>query len=293
MRMYKKAAVCLLAAAMAISMMTACGGSGGSNGGSNSGNNGTSQGGEENPGDKDDNNSGDKDDQGDKKDDQDTKKDDSVIPADPAKVTWDTSLTKKAYDAISADNFKISGVFASGGAFGYATQGTKQLMIEQEDENQLMAFYTSDGKDLYIAACEIKNNTKMDMKALDWKSAEEYGEGMTAEEIAAEKQDTLDEMKEMKDTIYIADKVVPLTFSAENYTDTQNQEFYREVVKANVDSVLYTYDFYYTVKDITGQLVYKKGDMTSIRRVNGGTTMQLFVTSQPSRCDSNTFPTVK
>mgnify|MGYP004639627127 FL=1 len=64
MRLYKKAAAVLLAAAMAVSMMTACGGDGGStggNGGNNDGKPGTSEGGEENPGDKGD--EGKKDDQ--------------------------------------------------------------------------------------------------------------------------------------------------------------------------------------------------------------------------------------
>lgn len=54
MRLYKKAAAVLLAAAMAVSMMTACGGDGGStggNGGNNDGKPGTSEGGEETPGD--------------------------------------------------------------------------------------------------------------------------------------------------------------------------------------------------------------------------------------------------
>ena len=54
MKLYKKAAAVLLAAAMAVSMMTACGGDGGStggNGGNNDGKPGTSEGGEEKPGD--------------------------------------------------------------------------------------------------------------------------------------------------------------------------------------------------------------------------------------------------
>ena len=88
MRWYKKAAAVLLAAAMAVSMMTACGTTGGGNGG-NGGNNGskpgTSEGGDEKP----------------------DKPGASVIPADPAKVTWDTSLTKKCYNAVSADDFKV------------------------------------------------------------------------------------------------------------------------------------------------------------------------------------------
>lgn len=109
MRLYQKAAAVLLAAAMAVSMMTACGTTGGGNGG-NGGNNGskpgTSEGGDEKP----------------------DKPGASVIPADPAKVTWDTSLTKKCYNAVSADDFKVSGLLG-GGAFGYATQGKSSLWL--------------------------------------------------------------------------------------------------------------------------------------------------------------------
>ena len=298
MRLYKKAAAVLLAAAMAVSMMTACGGGAGGNGG-NGGNNGskpgTSEGGEEKPG---------KPEGGEEKPDKPEggeekpgKPGDSVIPADPAKVTWDTSLTKKCYNAVSADNFKVSGLLG-GSAFGYATQGKKQFMVDQEDQNTMIAFYTPDGESLYLTSYKLTaDTTDTTVNDLTWTSIEEYGksEGASDEKIAKEKQGILDELKETKNLIYIADKVVPLTFSAENYTDAFAQEFYRESIKANVDGVVYTYEFYYAAKDMAdgnGKVVYKKGDMTSIRRVNGGTSTQLFVSTQPSRCDANMFPKV-
>lgn len=276
MRWYKKAAAVLLAAAMAVSMMTACGTTGSGNGG-NGGNNGskpgTSEGGDEKP----------------------DKPGASVIPADPAKVTWDTSLTKKCYNAVSADDFKVSGLLG-GGAFGYATQGKKQFVVNQEEQNTMIAFYTPDGESLYLTSYKLTaDTTDTTVNNLTWTSIEKYGksEGANDEKIAKEKQGILDELKEIKNLIYIANKVVPLTFSAENYTDSFAQEFYRESIKANVDGVVYTYEFYYAAKDMAdgnGKVVYKKGDMTRIRRVNGGTSTQLFVSTQLSRCDAKMFP---
>lgn len=276
MRWYKKAAAVLLAAAMAVSMMTACGTTGGGNGG-NGGNNGskpgTSEGGDEKP----------------------DKPGASVIPADPAKVTWDTSLTKKCYNAVSADDFKVSGLLG-GGAFGYATQGKKQFVVNQEDQNMMIAFYTPDGESLYLTSYKLTaDTTDTTVNDLTWTSIEKYGksEGANDEKIAKEKQGILEELKEIKNLIYIANKVVPLTFSAENYTEPFAQEFYRESIKANVDGVVYTYEFYYAAKDMAdgnGKVVYKKGDMTRIRRVNGGTSTQLFVSTQLSRCDAKMFP---
>ena len=259
MRWYKKAAAVLLAAAMAVSMMTACGTTGSGNGG-NGGNNGskpgTSEGGDEKP---------------DK----------------PG-----ASLTKKCYNAVSADDFKVSGLLG-GGAFGYATQGKKQFVVNQEDQNRMIAFYTPDGESLYLTSYKLTADTTVDN--LTWTSIEEYGKskGASDEKIAKEKQGILEELKETKNLIYIANKVVPLTFSAENYTDPSAQEFYRESIKANVDGVVYTYEFYYAAKDMAdgnGKVVYKKGDMTRIRRVNGGTSTQLFVSTQLSRCDAKMFP---
>ena len=295
MRLYKKAAAVLLAAAMAVSMMTACGGGAGGNGG-NGGNNGskpgTSEGGDEKPGKP--GGGEEKPDKPEGGDEKPGKPGDSVIPADPAKVTWGTSLTKKCYNAVSADNFKVSGLLG-GSTFGYATQGKKQFMVDQEDQNTMIAFYTPDGESLYLTSYKLTADTTVN--DLTWTSIEEYGksEGASDEKIEKEKQGILGELKETKNLIYIADKVVPLTFSAENYTDPFAQEFYRESITANVDGVAYTYEFYYAAKDMAdgnGKVVYKKGDMTSIRRVNGGTSTQLFVSTQLSRCDANMFPKV-
>ena len=292
MRWYKKAAAVLLAAAMAVSMMTACGTTGGGNGG-NGGNNGSKPGTSEGSGNGGNGgNNGSKPGTSEGGDEKPDKPGASVIPADPAKVTWDTSLTKKCYNAVSADDFKVSGLLG-GGAFGYATQGKKQFVVNQEDQNTMIAFYTPDGESLYLTSYKLTADTTVNN--LTWTSIEAYGksEGANDEKIAIEKQGILDELKETKNLIYIANKVVPLTFSAENYTDPSAQEFYRESIKANVDGVVYTYEFYYAAKDMAdgnGKVVYKKGDMTRIRRVNGGTSTQLFVSTQLSRCDAKMFP---
>lgn len=295
MRWYKKAAAVLLAAAMAVSMMTACGTTGGGNGG-NGGNNGSKPGTSEGNGNGGNGgNNGSKPGTSEGGDEKPDKPGASVIPADPAKVTWDTSLTKKCYNAVSADDFKVSGLLG-GGAFGYATQGKKQFVVNQEDQNMMIAFYTPDGESLYLTSYKLTaDTTDTTVNDLTWTSIEKYGksEGANDEKIAKEKQGILEELKEIKNLIYIANKVVPLTFSAENYTDSFAQEFYRESIKANVDGVVYTYEFYYAAKDMAdgnGKVVYKKGDMTRIRRVNGGTSTQLFVSTQLSRCDAKMFP---
>lgn len=295
MRLYQKAAAVLLAAAMAVSMMTACGTTGGGNGG-NGGDNGSKPGTSEGGGNGDNGgNNGSKPGTSESGDEKTDKPGASVIPADPAKVTWDTSLTKKCYNAVSADDFKVSGLLG-GGAFGYATHGKKQFVVNQEDQKDqstMIAFYTPDGESLYLTSYKLTADTTVN--DLTWMSIEESwkSEGASDEKIAIEKQGILDELKEPKNLIYIANKVVPLTFSAENYTDSFAQEFYRESIKANVDGVVYTYEFYYAAKDMAdgnGKVVYKKGDMTSIRRVNGGTSTQLFVSTQLSRCDAKMFP---
>ena len=295
MRWYKKAAAVLLAAAMAVSMMTACGTTGGGNGG-NGGNNGSKPGTSEDSGNGGNGgNNGSKPGTSEGGDEKPDKPGASVIPADPAKVTWDTSLTKKCYNAVSADDFKVSGLLG-GGAFGYATQGKKQFVVNQEDQNTMIAFYTPDGESLYLTSYKLTaDTTDTTVNDLTWTSIEKYGKskGANDEKIAKEKQGILEELKEIKNLIYIANKVVPLTFSAENYTDSFAQEFYRESIKANVDGVVYTYEFYYAAKDMAdgnGKVVYKKGDMTRIRRVNGGTSTQLFVSTQLSRCDAKMFP---
>ena len=295
MRWYKKAAAVLLAAAMAVSMMTACGTTGGGNGG-NGGNNGSKPGTSEGSGNGGNGgNNGSKPGTSEGGDEKPDKPGASVIPADPAKVTWDTSLTKKCYNAVSADDFKVSGLLG-GGAFGYATQGKKQFVVNQEHQNTMIAFYTPDGESLYLTSYKLTaDTTDTTVNDLTWTSIEKYGKskGANDEKIAKEKQGILEELKEIKNLIYIANKVVPLTFSAENYTDSFAQEFYRESIKANVDGVVYTYEFYYAAKDMAdgnGKVVYKKGDMTRIRRVNGGTSTQLFVSTQLSRCDAKMFP---
>ena len=295
MRWYKKAAAVLLAAAMAVSMMTACGTTGGGNGG-NGGNNGSKPGTSEGSGNGGNGgNNGSKPGTSEGGDEKPDKPGASVIPADPAKVTWDTSLTKKCYNAVSADDFKVSGLLG-GGAFGYATQGKKQFVVNQEHQNTMIAFYTPDGESLYLTSYKLTaDTTDTTVNDLTWTSIEKYGKskGANDEKIAKEKQGILEELKEIKNLIYIANKVVPLTFSAENYTDSFAQEFYRESIKANVDGVGYTYEFYYAAKDMAdgnGKVVYKKGDMTRIRRVNGGTSTQLFVSTQLSRCDAKMFP---
>jgi len=289
MRLYQKAAAVLLAAAMAVSMMTACGTTGGGNGG-NGGNNGSKPGTSEGGGNGGNGgNNGSKPGTSEGGDEKPDKPGASVIPADPAKVTWDTSLTKKCYNAVSADDFKVSGLLG-GGAFGYATQGKKQFMVGQEDQNTMIAFYTPDGESLYLTSYKLTADTTVNN--LTWTSIEEYwkSKGESNEKIAKEKQGILEELKEIKNLIYIANKVVPLTFSADFA-----QEFYRESIKANVDGVVYTYEFYYAAKDMAdgnGKAVYKKGDMTRICRVNGGTSTQLFVSTQLSRCDAKMFPKV-
>ena len=295
MRWYKKAAAVLLAAAMAVSMMTACGTTGGGNGG-NGGNNGSKPGTSEGSGNGGNGgNNGSKPGTSEGGDEKPDKPGASVIPADPAKVTWDTSLTKKCYNAVSADNFKVSGLLG-GGAFGYATQGKKQFVVNQEDQNTMIAFYTPDGESLYLTSYKLTaDTTDTTVNNLTWTSIEEYGKskGANDEKIAKEKQGILEELKEIKNLIYIANKVVPLTFSAENYTDPSAQEFYRESIKANVDGVVYTYEFYYAAKDMAdgnGKVVYKKGDMTRICRVNDDTSTLLFVSTQLSRCDAKMFP---
>ena len=295
MRWYKKAAAVLLAAAMAVSMMTACGTTGGGNGG-NGGNNGSKPGTSEGSGNGGNGgNNGSKPGTSEGGDEKPDKPGASVIPADPAKVTWDTSLTKKCYNAVSADNFKVSGLLG-GGAFGYATQGKKQFVVNQEDQNTMIAFYTPDGESLYLTSYKLTaDTTDTTVNNLTWTSIEEYGKskGANDEKIAKEKQGILEELKEIKNLIYIANKVVPLTFSAENYTEPFAQEFYRESIKANVDGVVYTYEFYYAAKDMAdgnGKVVYKKGDMTRICRVNDDTSTLLFVSTQLSRCDAKMFP---
>ena len=92
MRSYKKAAICLLVAAMAVSMMTACGGGGGG-GGTTDSNPGTSEGGTENPG----TGEGEKPGTGEENPD-DSKKDDTLPDLDAGSgqvITWPESKASK------------------------------------------------------------------------------------------------------------------------------------------------------------------------------------------------------
>ncbi len=95
MRLYQKAAVCLLAAAMAVSMMTACGGGAASGGNPEDPDSKPGVTDPENPGDgKDDN-----------KDDD--KKDDTALPdldaGEGVKIAWQNSRTAKASSQLNAN----------------------------------------------------------------------------------------------------------------------------------------------------------------------------------------------
>lgn len=289
MRVSKKAAAVLLVAAMAVSMMTACGttGGGNDNNGSGSGNNGTSQGGDENTDDKGDN-GGNKDDQDDKKDDQEN----SVIPADPEKVTWETSMTKQYFKNISKDNFRISGINnITKKLFAYATQGTKQLLAEQEDEKYIF-FFTSDGEKLYVTTLEKLPTNGIKVNQLTgWKTAEEFGKDMNGSkaEIANKKARTLARMNELKESIFIADKA-PTVFRAENKI-MMNTEFYTESMTGIiVEGKTCTYTTVFAKDNFQ---TYKAGDLVFASKQNGDTALAINPTSQISACTDDTFPVIK
>lgn len=294
MRLCKKAAVVLLVAAMAVSMMTACGTTGGGNGG-NGGNNDTSQGSGDDTDNKGDN-GGNKDDQGNKKDDQDDKKDNqenSVIPADPEKVTWETSMTKQYFQGISKDNFRISGINnITKELFAYATQGTKQLLAEQEDEKYIF-FFTPDGEELYVTTLEkLSANGRIKVNQLTgWKTAEEFGKNMNGSEaeIAKEKARTLARMNELKESIFIADKA-PTVFHAENKI-MMNTEFYTESMTGIiVEGKTCTYTTVFAKDNFQ---TYKAGDLVFASKQNGDTALAINPTSQISACTDDTFPVIK
>ena len=294
MRLCKKAAAVLLVAAMAVSMMTACGTTGGGNGG-NGGNNDTSQGSGDDTDNKGDN-GGNKDDQGNKKDDQDDKKDNqenSVIPADPEKVTWETSMTKQYFKGISKDNFRISGINnITKELFAYATQGTKQLLAEQEDEKYIF-FFTPDGEKLYVTTLEkLSANGRIKVNQLTgWKTAEEFGKDMNGSEaeIAKEKARTLARMNELKESIFIADKA-PTVFHAENKI-MMNTEFYTEsMTGVTVEGETCTYTTVFAKDNFQ---TYKAGDLVFASKQNGDTTLAINPTSQISACTDDTFPVIK
>ena len=289
MRLCKKAAAVLLVAAMAVSMMTACGttGGGNDNNGSGNGNNGTSQGGDENTDDKGDN-GGNKDDQDDKKDDQEN----SVIPADPEKVTWETSMTKQYFKNISKDNFRISGINnITKKLFAYATQGTKQLLAEQEDEKYIF-FFTPDGEKLYVTTLEKLPTNGIKVNQLTgWKTAEEFGKNMNGSkaEIANKKARTLARMNELKKSIFIADKA-PTVFRAENKI-MMNTEFYTESMTGIiVEGKTCTYTTVFAKDNFQ---TYKAGDLVFASKQNGDTALAINPTSQISACTDDTFPVIK
>lgn len=280
MRLYKKAAAVLLAAAMAVSMMTACGGGAGGNGG-NGGNNGskpgTSEGGEEKPG---------KPEGGEEKPD---KPGDSVIPADPAKVTWDTSLTKKAFAGISKDNFRFSGLDGSGDAMAYATQGKKMLLLEQESANQFVAFYTPDGEDLYIAVSAEKPDEVSKIKG--WMTVEEFAEANhgSAEEVAAEKAATLADMTETKEMVSFTDGVQPAAFKAENVKSGETTVYTETMGNVKVGNDSYTYMTMFAPEAIGP---YKAGDLFGVTRMKGGERTTIVLGGKITPCDASTFPNV-
>ena len=290
MRLYKKAAAVLLAAAMAVSMMTACGGGAGGNGG-NGGNNGskpgTSEGGEEKPGKPEGGEEKpDKPEGGEEKPD---KPGDSVIPADPAKVTWDTSLTKKAFAGISKDNFRFSGADGSGYAMAYATQGKKMLLLEQESANQFVAFYTPDGKDLYIAVSNEK--PKEVSQITGWMTAEKFAaaNNVSAEELAAEKAATLADMTETKEMVSFVGGVNPVAFKAENVKSGETTVYTETMENVKVGNDFYTY---MTAFAPEGWGNYKAGQLFGITRTKGGNVTAIVLGGKITPCDASTFPNV-
>ena len=288
MRLYKKAAAVLLAAAMAVSMMTACGTTGGGNGG-NGGNNGgkpgTSEGGDEKPGKPEGGEETPDKPEGEKPD----KPGDSVIPADPTKVTWNTSLTKKAFAGISKDNFRFSGLDGSGYAIAYATQGKKMLKLEQESANQFVAFYTSDGKDLYIAVSAEKPDEVSKIKG--WMTAEKFAaaNNVSAEELAAEKAATLADMTETKEMMSFVGGVNPAAFKAENVKSGETTVYTETMGNVKVGNGSYTYITMFAPEAIGP---YKVGDLFGVTRMKGGESTTIVLGGKITPCDASTFPNV-
>lgn len=287
MRLYKKAAAVLLAAAMAVSMMTACGGGAGGNGGNNGSKPGTSEGGEEKPGKPEGGEEKpDKPEGGEEKPD---KPGASVIPADPAKVTWDTSLTKKAFAGISKDNFRFSGLDGSGDAMAYATQGKKMLLLEQESANQFVAFYTPDGKDLYIAVSAEKPDEVSKIKG--WMTVEEFAEANngSAEDVAADKAETLADMTETKEMVSFVGGVNPVAFKAENVKSGETTVYTERMENVKVGNDSYTYMTMFAPEAIGP---YKVGDLFGVTRMKGGESTTIILGGKITPCDASTFPNV-
>ena len=289
MRLYKKAAAVLLAAAMAVSMMTACGGGAGGGNGGNGGNNGgkpgTSEGGDEKPGKPEGGEeTPDKPEGGEETPD---KPGASVIPADPTKVTWDTSLTKKAFAGINKDNFRFSGLDGSGYAIAYATQGKKMLKLEQESSNQFVAYYTSDGKDLYIAVSAVKPDKVSQITG--WKTVEEFGKDYNAtdKDIAKEKAETLADMTEMKEMMSFVGGVNSAAFKAENVKSGETTVYTETMGNVKVGNDFYTYMTMFAPEAIGP---YKAGDLFGVTRTKGGESTTIVLGGKITPCDASTFP---
>lgn len=283
MRLYKKAAAVLLAAAMAVSMMTACGGStGGGNGGNNDGKPGTSEGGEEKPGkpeggEENPGNPG----GGEEKPD---KPGDSVIPADPTKVTWDTSLTKKYFQGLTSNNFCMSGAliedFAEDGEgpvpFAYATQGKKQIMLRQgKDENEkkiyVVTFLNEDGQ-MYVALCDKMPTSVSNIS--NWQKAEDAG--ADKDEIKGIEED----MNEYKN-VTCAQNIVDGMFHA-----MVQDGVYVEIAMMKVDNAVYT--CVYAFND--------QGNMVSMSVSQNNVVDYVFCPATNSKiktCPDNAFPNIK
>ena len=276
MRLYKKAAAVLLAAAMAVSMMTACGGStGGGNGGNNDGKPGTSEGGEEKPG---------KPGGGDENTEQPDDKGESVIPADPAAVTWETSLTKKYFQGLTSNNFCMSGAliedFAEDGEgpvpFAYATQGKKQIMLRQgEDKNGkkiYMAIFLDEDGQMYAALCDKMPTSVSNIS--NWQKAEDAG--ADKDEIKGIEED----MNEYKN-VTCAQNIVDGMFHA-----MVQDGVYVEIAMMKVDNAVYT--CVYAFND--------QGNMVSMSVSQNNVVDYVFCPATNSKiktCPDNAFPNIK
>ena len=215
-----------------------------------------------------------------------------MIPADPAKVTWETSMTKQYFKDISKDNFRISGINnITKKLFAYATQGTKQLLAEQEDEKYIF-FFTPDGEKLYVTTLEKLPTNGIKVNQLTgWKTAEEFGKDMNGSkaEIANKKARTLARMNELKESIFIADKA-PTVFRAENKI-MMNTEFYTESMTGiTVEGKTCTYTTVFAKDNFQ---TYKAGDLVFASKQNGDTALAINPTSQISACTDDTFPVIK
>lgn len=277
MRLHKKAAAVLLAAAMAVSMMTACGAPGGGNGG-NGGKPGTSEGGEEIPG----NPGGGEETPGKPGGGEENteKPGDSVIPADPAKVTWETSLTKKYFQDLTSDNFCMSGALIEDSEgpkpFAYATQGKKQIMLRQgEGENGkkiYMAIFLDEDGQMYAARCDKMPTSVPDIS--NWQKAEDTG---------ADEDDikvTKDDMNEYKNAT-CAQNIVDGMFHA-----MVQDGVYVEIAMMKVGNADYTCSYAFN----------DQGNMVSMSVSQNNAVDYIFIPATNSKiktCPANAFPNIK